>query len=110
MARSPWSRICSTAPAPGRTPSFSISQPMWTRGNGPKSRSCSKCWSETRQRNERGKEMNRVAKVIFHMLVTSLFLCFVVPRLHAQAQPQTQTPAASQAQQADKDKAKEADK
>src|SRR5690349_10589492 len=55
--------------------------------------------------------MNRVAKVIFHMLVASIFLCFGATRLHAQAQSQTQTPAATPAQQtADKDKAKDADK
>ena len=61
--------------------------------------------------------MNRVAKVIFHVLVASLFLCFGATRLHAQAQSQTQTaatpPPAQQTadkDKADKDKAKDADK
>jgi len=57
--------------------------------------------------------MNRVAKVIFYMLIASLFLSFGETRVHAQAQPQAQTPATPPGQQTadkDKDKAKEADK
>src|SRR5499427_8647428 len=55
--------------------------------------------------------MNRVSEIYLHLLISAIFLCFVVPRLHAQGQSQAQAPAASPAQQAsDKDKAKEADK
>jgi hypothetical protein len=54
--------------------------------------------------------MKRVFEIFFYMLVSAIFLCFAVPRVHAQAQ--TQSPATPpQAQQTpDKDKAKEADK
>jgi len=55
--------------------------------------------------------MKRVSEFFVHMLVSAIFLCSAVPRVHAQAQ--AQTPATSSAQQTadkDKDKAKEADK
>src|SRR5579859_3410174 len=55
--------------------------------------------------------MKRVSEFFVHMLVSAIFLCSAVPRVHAQAQ--AQTPATSSAQQTadkDKDKPKEADK
>src|SRR5215831_7540681 len=94
--------------------SCSTSRQMWTRGNGLRYGSCRGCWRKSAKANERGETMNRVADVAFPTLVATLFLCFGVSRVHAQAQTQAPaTPAPSQAgapQAADKDKGKEADK